>query len=411
MINSHDITEKKKIIGCIIAVFVLGIVLLVMDYLETQRNFTGVLYRNDAEDGSYSQKLLFEAGEYASDIEITIDSIRITEEQAKALFEEAKKEIDVSFLGENASPDFIVSKLEFRDSYANGLVEARWQLDSYDVVNTDGSIVEEKTTAEGTMVNALVYLNVDEYQELYSLSFMVYEPVAGTYESFLKALKKSISDEADRSAEEVEFVLPGIVEEKEVVWKKPMDYRGLQIMILGLLTGGAIVVGSRQEQKKNAAKLIADKTKDYPEIVSNLSILMGAGISFKGAIERMCKRYVSKKRSEEGYRREGYEELVKTYHEMKDGVGELEAIEHLGIRSGCKEFRKLSMLLSQNLRKGSRELIDMLEKEEAIAFELRKQLALKAGEEASTKLLIPLLGMLGIVVVILIVPATMQMNM
>ena len=68
------------------------------------------------------------------------------------------------------------------------------------------------------------------------------------------------------------------------------------------------------------------------------------------------------------------------------------------------------MLLVQNLKKGSKDLLESLEKEESAAFEMRKQRALRLGEEASTKLLIPLAGMLFIVIVVLIVPALMQVN-
>lgn len=410
MLKGHDITNKK-VLAVIFAAIVLGVVLLIMDYFDTQKNFNGTLIRNETGNGSYSQRLLFEAGEYASDIEITVNDIRITKEQAGRLFIEAKQEIEKTCLGENISPDHIVTDLKFSESYANGLVEARWQLDNYEVINTDGTIVEEKTSSEGNLVNAIVYLNCGEYQELYNLSFMVYEPDSGSYAAFIKRLKENIAAEDEKTAESAEITLPKDCEEVPVYWKKPMNYRGLQLMILGVVAGFAIAVGKQREEKNQAQKILEAKSKDYPEIVSNLSILMAAGISFKGSIERISKRYMARKKKDAEFRKEGYEEILRTYREMKDGVGELEAIENLGARSGCKEFRKLSMLLSQNLRKGSRELVEMLEKEEALSFELRKQNALKAGEEASTKLLLPMLGMLGIVVVILIVPATMQMNM
>ena len=85
-------------------------------------------------------------------------------------------------------------------------------------------------------------------------------------------------------------------------------------------------------------------------------------------------------------------------------------LEELGKNSESREYRKLSMLLVQNLRKGSRDLLDCLEKEEKYAFELRKQNAIRAGEQASTKLLIPMAGMLFIVILILIVPAILQIK-
>lgn len=410
MFTSHDITENKKIIGCICVVIALGIILLIMDYLDTQKNFAGTITRNNTVEGSFSQKLLFEAGEYADDIEITIESVRITEEEAKELFEEAKREIDTKSLGDNESADYVLTDLKFDEMYANGLVEARWVLDNYEIVNPSGVIIEENTTADGKLINAMVYLTCGAYQEIYDIAYMIYEPPVGSYAKFLKSLKAELSSRLEDSAEENLVALPESAEEINIIWKKPMDYRGLHLIILAFVSGVAILIGQRQDTKKEEKLIMEAKTKDYPEIVSTLSILMGAGISFKGALERMCKRYI-RRRKKSGVRLEGYEELLKTYNEMRDGVGELDAIERLGSRSGCKEYRKLSMLLSQNLRKGSRELIDMLEKEEAYAFELRKQIALKAGEEASTRMLVPMLGMLGIVVVILIVPATMQMNL
>ena len=66
---------------------------------------------------------------------------------------------------------------------------------------------------------------------------------------------------------------------------------------------------------------------------------------------------------------------------------------------------RLSMLLSQNLRKGNAGLTQLLEKEAEEAFEERKRNARKYGEEAATKLLLPMFLMLMIVMVVIMVPA------
>lgn len=62
-------------------------------------------------------------------------------------------------------------------------------------------------------------------------------------------------------------------------------------------------------------------------------------------------------------------------------------------------------MLSQNLRKGSRGITDILEREAEEAFEDRKNMAKKLGEEAGTKLMIPMFIMLAVVFVIVTVPA------
>ena len=51
-----------------------------------------------------------------------------------------------------------------------------------------------------------------------------------------------------------------------------------------------------------------------------------------------------------------------------------------------------------------------MEQESADAFEERKNLAKKYGEEAGTKLLLPMMIMFGIVVAVIMVPAMMSMR-
>jgi preprotein translocase subunit SecF len=61
-------------------------------------------------------------------------------------------------------------------------------------------------------------------------------------------------------------------------------------------------------------------------------------------------------------------------------------------------------VLSQNLKKGARGLTDLLETEAEASLNERKNHARKIGEQAGTKLLLPMILMLGIVLVILMVP-------
>lgn len=68
-------------------------------------------------------------------------------------------------------------------------------------------------------------------------------------------------------------------------------------------------------------------------------------------------------------------------------------------------YRTLSALLVQHLQKGSQGIELMLEEEAEKAQEMRKQQARIQGEQASTKLLFPMVLMLLIVFVILLVPA------
>ena len=81
------------------------------------------------------------------------------------------------------------------------------------------------------------------------------------------------------------------------------------------------------------------------------------------------------------------------------------AYEQFGERLGLQAYRRLATLLVQNLRKGTAGLCRLLEKEMQDAFDARESDAKKRGEELQTKLLLPMMLMLGLVIVIIMIPA------
>jgi len=169
----------------------------------------------------------------------------------------------------------------------------------------------------------------------------------------------------------------------------------------------AVLVEASGKQKETERKKERNRMLmcDYPEMVNKLSLLLGAGMTVSSAWERIIKLYEKQKTDGVLKERPTYEEMIFTYREIGEGVGERTAYERFGERCALRPYRKLSSLIVQNLRKGSRGLTELMEAEADEAFELRKNNAKKLGEEAGTKLLAPMLLMLGIVMVIIMVPA------
>ena len=62
-------------------------------------------------------------------------------------------------------------------------------------------------------------------------------------------------------------------------------------------------------------------------------------------------------------------------------------------------------LITQNVKKGTTDILKLLEQESQSAFEQHKNLAKKKGEEAGTKLLFPMILMLMTVMAMLMFPA------
>lgn len=100
-----------------------------------------------------------------------------------------------------------------------------------------------------------------------------------------------------------------------------------------------------------------------------------------------------------------YEEVTAACYEMQSGISEAQAYERFGKRCQLSEYIRLGTVLSQNLKKGSSGLVQLLTMEADASLTERKNHARKIGEQAGTKLLLPMIVMLGIVLVILMVPA------
>ncbi len=125
-----------------------------------------------------------------------------------------------------------------------------------------------------------------------------------------------------------------------------------------------------------------------------LFLYVQSGIGPKSAMQRLAKDYIYRKNLGQVGTRPGYELMIRCVREMESGVGEGLAYENMGRYAGEQHFRKLSLLLVQNLKKGNGDLIR------------------GDGEKISTKLLLPMMMLLGVVLVVLIFPAIhgMQAN-
>ena len=179
--------------------------------------------------------------------------------------------------------------------------------------------------------------------------------------------------------------------------------------LLFVLLGGAailvVIIADKKKVKDNAIKRKKELLYDYSEVVSKLTLLLGAGMTTRMAWHKIAADYKDNIEHGKAVRRPVYDEICKTDYNIQAGISELKAYEQFGKRCDTREYMKLAALLQTNIRKGTKELRRLLEEETADAFEKRKNMAKIKGEEATTKLLMPMMMMLMIVMAIIMIPA------
>ena len=114
-----------------------------------------------------------------------------------------------------------------------------------------------------------------------------------------------------------------------------------------------------------------------------------------------------KKKQQEGHT--AYPEKQTTMKQIETGTAENPAYAEFGPWTGIGSYMKFASLLGNSVSTGGKDLRRLLEEEMEAAFRQRKDLALRKGEEASTKLLIPMFLMLGIVMIMVVAPAFLSL--
>lgn len=157
---------------------------------------------------------------------------------------------------------------------------------------------------------------------------------------------------------------------------------------------------------KNLDKKIDERrTKiklEFPEFVNKLTLLVNAGMTISTAWEKVV----------EDNKKEGplYEELKRSAAEINAGKPEAVAYEDFGKRCKVKEIVKFVSVIVLNLKKGGSEVVPTLKIQGDECWEMRKAEAKRLGEEASSKIMLPLMMMFIGVILIVATPAMLSFS-
>lgn len=201
------------------------------------------------------------------------------------------------------------------------------------------------------------------------------------------------------------YYLPDEWNGKHLEWEQPKDKTGNLLSALGLAAAVAAVIAKKREEQNAQIKRREQMLMDYPGLIMKFTLLVQAGLTARKAFQKIALDYGKR---EDGKKREAYEEIRVACYEMDSGISEAEAYRRFGERCGQVKYKTLSTLLIQNIQKGSRYLADLLEKESVEAWEERKRKARVLGDTAATKLLLPMVLMLLVVMAVIMLPACLS---
>ena len=394
------VIKKLSVCSMIVVIGVIfSVALWIKDGIETEI-VDNSIERNLYGDGVKKVSLIAEDGDEEYCISLDIEEKCYTDEELMQMIEKALPDLECSILGENESADRVEYDLKLVKRIEGYPFDVEWRVDE-DYLDYEGRLVKDRLDVP-VPVELTAVISCGSFALEHTFSMMICSKAVQPDKAEL--MERQISEQESTSRSDKKVTLPSEIGGQKIHWSYKRSYRGLLFLAATPLLMLLVYFGRDRDLHRQVEDREEQMRLDYPEIVSSLALLIGAGMTVPNAWMKIAGDY-KKRKAQTGRKRYAYEEMLLTIYEMESGVSQMKAYEHFGRRCRIPSYNKLATLLAQNIRKGAANLPLLLREESKDAFEERKHLARSMGEKAGTKLLVPMMMLLGITLVIIMVPA------
>lgn len=453
---------KKRSIYCVVA----GFIFAILSFFTNQQSI--YVRPNEIERGSYgTQKtpylIKIDAENLAKNMEfsVSVSSKKYKREEADDVFTKKIDELKVDILNENENFENINSKLNFKSDLGDGIRASyafepkridefydkhkttrkkkatksellattsiatisdiddfKYFVDYQKVIDGSGNVNNENFKATEFCTGFIVIQLSTEIKEKegsyksekYMLPVRVVSKKLSPLEAFKVAFKKELVNSDKETINEDTIKLPKVINDFRVVYKENRNLGFLLMPIFGVLVAILLEARDKEEEKEKAKRRIRLLEIDFAQIISKILLYVSSGMTIRNSFIRLAEQYQKSKNDTKNFEpRAAYEELIVVKNKLASGYSEVSAYEEMAKNINLRIYTRFLNIIIQSIKNGNKDLKNILNMEVQDALYERKQNAKKLGEEAATKLVLPLMMMLSIIMVVIMVPAFMGM--
>lgn len=403
--------KKSLFLRVILGGIAVAVLVELTSFLVPLIENTNQIKRKDYGQGDQvvNLKAYYEEGAKTEEIQLVVSEQQYDAKTIERMFSEVLELLPKIVLLENESFDEVRGNLNPVKRIEGYPFEIKWQFDNYRILNRNGVIQGDELTEAGIYTEITATLTYEDYVAESTYGLRLYPPIRTTEEELREQIQNEVLQMEHKNLTQSTVLLPEVIAGQKMIWREKKEYKSLILLALFIIAAAGIYYGRDTELHKLVEARRREMEVDYAEIISKLALFLGAGMTTKGAWKKITEDY-QVIYEDNGRKRYAYEEMVITHNEMCSGVSEVKAYERFGARSDLPKYQMLASILSQGVKRGTQSTIELLMHEMQTAFEGRKNMAKQLGEEAGTKLLIPMFMMLMIVMVIIILPAFLSIQ-
>lgn len=360
--------------------------------------------------GSQEQQQLLVKGLRPEEVpvEIQVSPRQYTEEEAREIYDQIFDEIPERILGENSSLAQVEHDLNLIKEIPEYGVSLEWESSNPEFLDSGGKVNRQNLSGEEQMVWLSMHITDGHTGETYQFQVWLQPEIRTAQEEELLSFQKQLEEEDYEQRHSPVLELPEEFAGKSLSYRKQQQSVLASMTFLGASGAMLLTVKERSDRQREIKERKKQLLMDYPELLSKMMIFLGAGMTVRNAWEQMTNDYLQMRRLGRREKRWVYEEMYEACGQMKRGIPEGQAYLEFGKRCNLPCYTKFAGFLEQSRKNGVKNLREHLKLEMAEAYDQRRHQAKRLGEEASTKLLLPLFLMLGVVMVMVAVPALLE---
>lgn len=388
--------KKKLLPGILAAVF-----FLVMAVFAGKKPQEEGILRPTPGKSALSVEVQIDLDTGLTKLPVSVGALEYEESRIEELHRETMQYLETVLPGNNESLEKVTEDLVFPVTLPQTGGEISWSTDAPWLVTAEGVVLNRELAApERVELSAKIAYGSEI--RVFSKEIVVYPAVYTEEEKLLQKVQEELAFLEKNSRTSKRFFLP----------EEVLGYPVRQTEDSGFSTSGFFVLLSvavplllysgyfgSLDTKRKKRKEQAEGC--YSEFVTKLSLLLAAGNSVRQTFVRLAAEY----EKNHGPAHVLATELRVTKQELDNGRSETVVYEDFGRRIGVLAYRRMASLLTQSVSRGVQGMRNLLLQEAKEVMAQEKAHIRQKGEQAGTKLLLPMMGMLFLVFAILLVPA------
>ena len=386
--------------------------------LSMKRQETDYYIRRSEPDGQEKQ-LSFQAdfGDEALDFTLNVPPRSLKPKEAEERLNQAFVYLDENIKGENETLDHVSRDLDISLDHKEYPFDMEVTTSDYSIVDEEGVLRNdekqlealgygEKDKLSGIPASLRIRLIYGDIEKEKNYDFVIFPKERTEAEKTLSEIERLFERREEEVPYEEGFYLPSDYKGIAISYPAGEGIKPELVLVIGIVVAGLLLLREMEEKKNGETRLRQELLQSYPWFINEMVLLMGAGMQVRNVFSLLIEDYGEQK----DYRGSLIKELKAAKHDFEIGMSEGKIYYELGRRLKLPCYIKVLTLLEQNVTKGSRGIVAILEQEEQTALEERMNLVKKLGEEAGTKLLGPMILLLMIVMLMIMVPAFLSLG-